>query len=87
MSTATTATQEPAKRARRGGSVPKAPSAGPIESGSTYSLRDFKLRTGWSNHALRTAKRNGLKVVVAGGMGFVRGADFADYIEKLATAN
>lgn len=79
-----TATAETPKRERRGGSIPKSPSTGSIRSDEVYSLRDFKLRTGWSQHALRTAKKNGLIVVVAGGLGFVRGCDFAAYIAKLA---
>ena len=77
----------PTKRQRRGGSVPKAPSAGPIENGASYSLEDFKARTRWSNHAIRTAKRNGLRVILTGGTGFVRGDDFNDYLKKLAGNN
>lgn len=70
---------------RRGGSVPKKPSAGPIENGVTYSLEDFKARTRWSNHAIRTAKRKGLVVILTGGTGFVRGTDFNNYLDRIAS--
>ena len=72
------------KKLGRGGSVPKAESAGPIEATAVYSLSDFKKRTRWSDHAIRTAKRQGLTVLVAGGVGMVRGKDFHAYLAKLA---
>ena len=69
---------------RKGGSIPKPASAGPIDANAIYSLPDFKARTRWSNHALRTAKRRGLKVFVEGGTGFVRGQDFHEYLARIA---
>lgn len=69
---------------RRAGSVPKKPSAGPIENDVTYALPDFMERTRWSKHALRTAKRKGLKVIPAGGVSFVRGEDFHQYLAAIA---
>lgn len=78
-----TALADKPKRQRQGGSRPKRPSSGPIEEGTVYPLDDFKSRTRWSDHAIRTARRNGLKVTVAGGIGFVSGTDFLVYLANL----
>lgn len=72
-------------RLRRGGSIPKAPSAGSIEAGHVYPVDDFKRRTRWSDAALRTARRNGLTVTRAGNINFVSGDDFLAYLKKLAS--
>ncbi len=86
MTTASTmnTTSTPVKT-RRGGSIPKAPSAGSIESGHVYPIDDFKRRTRWSDAALRTARRNGLTVTRAGNINFVAGDDFLAYLKKLAS--
>lgn len=72
------------KRERRGGSVPKAPSAGPIEAGTAYPLDDFKRRTRMGDAAIRTARRNGLTVTRVGGIAFVQGDDFLTYLRSQA---
>jgi hypothetical protein len=77
-------TKKNMNNSRKGGSIPKPASAGPIDANAIYSLPDFKARARWSNHALRTAKRRGLRVFVEGGTGFVRGQDFHDYLAKIA---
>lgn len=73
-----------ATQKRRGGSIPKAPSDGPIESGSVYPMDQFKRCTRWGDAAIRTARRNGLKVIRVGGIAFVRGDDFLTYLAKVA---
>jgi hypothetical protein len=77
--------QAPATKAKKG-PKPKAPSAGPICNGETYSLDDFKARSRWSDTAIRMARRNGLTMVKAGNILYVRGEDFNAYLEKLAQA-
>ena len=47
-------------------------------------MDDFKRRVRWSDHAIRTAKRQGLKVLIVGGVGMVRGSDFHAYLAKMA---
>jgi hypothetical protein len=56
---------------------------GTIELGVLYPIEEFKRRTGFGSHAMRTARRNGLKVRYVGGRAFVRGDDFLSYIDKL----
>lgn len=73
-----------AKRGRNGGSIPKSPSTGEVVANAVYSLADFKARVRWSNHALRTAKRMGLKVHIQGGTGFVIGRDFIEFLDKIS---
>jgi hypothetical protein len=54
-----------------------------IERGVIYTLEEFKYCTKWGDHAMRTARRNGLPVHYLGGRAFVRGDDFFAYIDKL----
>lgn len=54
----------------------------PIESGTVYPLPNFQVRTGLKATALRSARRNGLKVRYLGGRGFVRGEDFLDFLSS-----
>lgn len=59
----------------------------PIDSGSIYTLEDFKNRTGLQKSAIRQMRRGGLVVKRIGRCRFVRGSDFADYMEKLAQSD
>ena len=54
-----------------------------IEAGVVYGLDEFKKRSRFGNHAMRTACRNGLKVRYVGGRGFVLGDDFLAYLAGL----
>ncbi len=54
-----------------------------IQSGTVYPLEAFKRLTGFGNHAMRTARRNGLKVRYVGGRGFVDADDFHAYLRAL----
>lgn len=49
---------------------------GVIEPAAFYTLAEVSGRSGLGTWALRTLRRNGLKVYRFGGRGFVRGADF-----------
>ena len=69
--------------ARRKSSAEAAPAAdAAIHPDTLYTLADFKNRTGLGEHAMRTARRRGLKVTYGGNRGFVLGADFIDYLTK-----
>jgi hypothetical protein len=57
----------------------------PLSSSEIYPLEVFKRRSGLDAWALRQARRNGLRVLTIGRRKFVRGSDFADYLEKVAT--
>lgn len=81
----TTNTLDKPKRAKTGGTAgPKPKSTGPIVAGETYTLDEFKARSRWSAGAIRTARKNGLKVTKAGNICFVRADDFNAYLSKLA---
>jgi len=58
-------------------------SLSPIEPGVLYPLPLFKQITGFGNHAMRTARANGLKVRRLGGRAFVHGTDFLGYVDSL----
>ncbi len=60
---------------------------GVIRADEVYTLPEFKARVGFKNDAaLRSARRNGLKVLYAHRHGYVRGADWLDYLESLGTS-
>lgn len=58
-------------------------SAEPITPESLYRLDDFQKLTGLGRWAMRTARRNGLKVRRIGGRAYVLGRDFIDYLDTL----
>lgn len=47
-----------------------------------YTLAALSVRTGLGTFALRSARREGLRVFRVGGRAFVRGADFIEYVVK-----
>ena len=51
-----------------------------IEAGKTYPLSEFKRIAGMGDFALRTARRNGLRIRYTGNRGFVSGQDFLAYL-------
>ena len=60
--------------------VPPSVGPEPIEPGTLYPLKEFHRRTGWGRHAVRAARRNGLKVHYAGNRAYVLGCDFIAYV-------
>jgi hypothetical protein len=56
-----------------------------IAKDRSYSLDDFKVRTGLGDAGLRNARRSGLKVRYAHNRGFVLGADWLQYLEDQTT--
>lgn len=60
---------------------------GEILCDAVYSLNEFKARTGLGSAAVRTARRNGLRVIRPGSRyGFVIGSDFIDYLKRIDDA-
>lgn len=53
---------------------------GVIHETSAYSIKEFKLRTGLQNRALRKAKADGLNIRKVGNVRFVRGKDFIEFL-------
>lgn len=60
---------------------------GAIKRGEFYQLGTFKGKTGWGTHAMRTARRNGLRVRYLGGRAFVHADDFFAYLDRLDAAS
>lgn len=60
--------------------APKAP--GVICPDELYHLEEAKERLRWNLTAMRTARRNGLKIRYAGGRGYLLGADILAYIDQ-----
>jgi hypothetical protein len=52
----------------------------PIEPDVLYPLAVFKRHTGLGDAALRSARRNGLRVLRVGGRGSILGSDFIEYV-------
>lgn len=61
-------------------------SAEPINLESLYRLDDFQKLTGLGRSAMRTARRNGLKVRRTGGRAYVLGRDFIEYLDRIDEA-
>lgn len=59
----------------------------PIENGATYPLDEFQRRSGLGRHAMRQARKDGLKVRRLGGRAYVRGEDFNTFLEQLPADN
>lgn len=55
---------------------------GPIESGVSYPLEDFKGRVGQSDWGIRMARRQGLKVRAVGRRKYVLGDDWIAYLTR-----
>lgn len=60
---------------------------GPIEPHVLYPLTVLQERTGFGNDAMRTARSKGLRVMYAGGRGYVLGRDFIAYLEANSTTS
>lgn len=59
---------------------------GVINPESVYTLNEFSRRVGLTRqNGLRAARNAGLRTIAAHGKKFVRGRDFIDYLEKVAT--
>lgn len=52
----------------------------PIEPSVAYPLADFQARTGLGTAGLRTARKNGLRIIYRHRRGFVLGSDFIAYL-------
>lgn len=55
---------------------------GAILSDALYRLDEAAARMGWGGHALRAARRRGLKIYRCGKRGYVAGKDLLDFITK-----
>jgi hypothetical protein len=60
--------------------------SGEIQRDGLYSLAEFTKRTGLKDWALRAARRAGLRVLYLHGRGFVRGADWFEYVAQVAAS-
>lgn len=56
---------------------------GIIESEVLYSKHELLGRLRWKEHAFRTARRNGLRVLRAGRRAYIYGRDVIAYLSKL----
>ena len=72
------------RRSDRARPSDRPPPAGPgaILSDALYRLDEAAARLGWGGHALRAARRRGLKVHRSGKRGYVTGRDLLDFITK-----
>jgi hypothetical protein len=61
-------------------------SLGAVSVHEVYPLPVFKQLTGLGGWALREARRAGLPVAKVGRCSYVRGQDFADYLEKVTAS-
>ena len=56
----------------------------PIDDAKTYPMATFLRAVGWGRHALREARKRGLRVVRVGGRCYVRGRDFSEFLASIA---
>jgi hypothetical protein len=57
--------------------------SGVINTAEIYPRDEFLDRMRWGKHAWRTACRNGLRVLRAGGRAYVLGSDLVEYLSLL----
>lgn len=62
----------------------RAAAPGVIEPHVLYRVDELRARLGWRQHAWRTATRNGLRTLHAGGRVYVLGSDLIGYLERQA---
>jgi hypothetical protein len=55
-----------------------------VEAGKCYPLSVFSRIVGLGRHGMRTARRNGLRVIHAHGTAYVLGDDWLKYIATIA---
>lgn len=55
---------------------------GAIVSDALYRLDEAAARMGWGAHAMRAARRRGLKIHRCGKRGYVSGADLLAFVTK-----
>jgi hypothetical protein len=56
----------------------------PVDTNCSYTLQHFMVITGLGVAGIRKAKRRGLKILVVGRRRYVRGVDWASFLEELA---
>jgi len=56
---------------------------GVIRPDELYPLAAAKTRLGWGAAAMRSARRNGLAVMYAGGRGYITGSEIIRYITEM----
>lgn len=59
------------------------PVCGVINPAELYPRDEFLARMRWGKHAWRTALRNGLRVLRAGGRVYIMGSDLIEYLSLL----
>ncbi len=59
-------------------------SSGLISADCLYTLSEIQLRLGMGIHAMRMARRSGLKVRRVGRRSYVLGKDVMEYVERVA---
>jgi hypothetical protein len=61
---------------------PHADVSGTIVPDALYRIDEIAARMGWGDHALRAARRRGLKVLKSGKRCYVIGSDLLDFVRK-----
>lgn len=57
----------------------------PIRPGELYTLNEAMRRLCWQRHAMREARRNGLKVIRQGTRGYVLADHILEYFKRIAS--
>lgn len=55
----------------------------PIRPGELYTLDETMNRLGWGRHAMRQARKSGLKVIRQGGRAYLMSDDILEYFKTL----
>jgi hypothetical protein len=69
-------------RLEHGGGISRSP--GVISSLEVYTIEEAKVRLGWSDSALRAAKRKGLRLLACGKRRYVSGKEVIRFLENMA---
>ena len=72
-------------KVKRKGGAPGYPAV--VSTLEVYGIEEAKRRLGWSDSALRAAKRRGLTVIVCGKRRYVTGKEILRFLESLPSVH
>ncbi len=64
----------------------KSTESGEISQDACYTLSELQKRTGLKRDAMRSARKNGLRVIYRHNRAFIMGSDFLSYLAKEETS-
>lgn len=61
--------------------------SGEIIQDACYTISEFSIRTGLKRDAMRSARKNGLRVIYRHNRAYIMGRDWLSYLDKMEHTN